>query len=100
INAAAAVNLAATIGVLDFLGGLIRSFAAGAVVLQERLVLVVALDQPSAGRVVMRDSEKQRAAFLQRKLRLHQPFAERGFAHHERAVMILQSAGDDLGSRS
>ena len=48
------------------------------VVIEERTLRVVALDQASAGRVVVRDGQQQRRPFRQRELRLHQALAEGG----------------------
>ena len=45
--------------------------AARIVVIEERAMLVVALDEPAAGSIVMRDGQQQRRAFRQRKLSLN-----------------------------
>ena len=97
-DAAAAENLASAVGGLHVLR-VLRAFVAVLVVLEERLVRVVALDQAAAGRVVVRDGQQQRRAFGERELRLHQALAERVLAQDPGAVVILQRAGDDLRRR-
>src|SRR5215471_6079542 len=62
-------------------------------------MLVVALDQPATGCVVVRDREQQRCPFGERKLSLHQTFPESGVADDPGPVMILQRSGYDFRSR-
>ena len=70
------------------------------VVIEERDVGIIALDQAAAGRVVVRGGERQAGVIAQRENGLHQSLAEGGLAQNPGAVMILQRAGDDLRGRS
>ena len=56
------------------------------------------LDGPPAGGVVERRGEGQAGALRQRVDALHQSLAEARLAHDGGAVVVLQSAGDDLRS--
>ena len=97
-DAAAAVNRAPAVGHLDVL--VIPRFGVVAVVvIEERDVGVVALDQPSAGRVVAVGGQRQAGVLGQREHGLHQALAERRFAQNPGAVVILQRARHDLRRR-
>ena len=61
-------------------------------VIVQRDVLVVALDEPAAGRVVTRRGQRQSGVFAERRNRLHQPLAEGLLPHHEPAIVILNRA--------
>ena len=101
-DAAAAVDRAARISQLDFLVGGVRGQRAGmvVVVIVERDAGVVALDEAAGRRVVVIGGERQAGVFAQVVDSLHQAFAEGGFADDQRAVVILQCAGNDLRRRS
>ena len=67
------------------------------VVIEERNVGVIALDQAAARRVILRGGQRQAGVFHQRINGLHQAFAECVVAQNPGAVVILQGAGNDLG---
>src|SRR5262249_2423799 len=85
-DSTAAVYLASNIGRLHVV--LIGGIAFGVVIIEERFLRIITLDQPSARRIVVSDREQQRRTLVQRKLRLHQAFAKGGLAHDEGAVVI------------
>src|SRR5208282_6505435 len=66
------------------------------VVIVKRYLFIIALDQASAGRVIVPGGQGQAGVFAQLINRLDQAFAEAGLADHQRAVMILEGAGDDF----
>ncbi len=70
------------------------------VVVVERNACVVALDEAARGRVVVIGGQRQAGILAQVVDGLHQALAEGGFADDQRAVVILQRAGDDLSRRS
>ena len=94
-DAVAAVHDAAAVGLLHVLGIDLAVFAAQ--IFEQTLVLIIALDEAAAGRVVFGDGQQQRAIAGEREGRLHQALAESAFAEHPGAIMILQSAGQNLG---
>ena len=57
------------------------------------------LDRGAVGRVVARGGDLHRVVGIQRQHGLHHALAERALAHGQRAVVVLQRAGDDLGGR-
>ena len=69
------------------------------VIVVERDVFVIALDQPAAGSVVARGGQQQRGIFAERELRLHEALAEACLADDQAAIVILNGAGDDFRSR-
>ena len=69
------------------------------VVVVQRDAGVVALDQAARRRVVVVGGQRQAGILAQVVDGLHQALAEGGFAHDQRAVVILQRAGDNLGRR-
>src|ERR1035437_9475770 len=85
-DASAAVDLSPAIRCLDvgLAGNLV--LAGGVVVVEERAVIVIALDQTPAGRIVVRDGQQQRGPLRKRKLRLHQSFSERALADRKSVV--------------
>ncbi len=88
-------DLPAAIGELHF--GLLGPLRI-VVIIVERNVFVIALNQAAAGGVITRSGEQQSSVFAERKLGLHQAFAEASFADHQAAVMILYGARNDFGS--
>jgi hypothetical protein len=97
-DAAAAIDGAAAIGHLDVLH--VLGFVLVIVVIEERLIGVIALDEAAAGCIEMGRGERQAGVFGERIDGLHQPFAESGFAQYPAAIVILQGAGDNLGGGS
>src|SRR5947207_3056369 len=81
-NSAATVNRAATIGQLDFFVGGIANAVAVEVVVIERDVAVITLNQPTAGGVIFRRRQGQTGVVRERINRLNQAFAKRGFADY------------------
>src|SRR5208282_4203893 len=69
------------------------------VVVVEGLVLVIALYQAPARRVIARGREQERGIFAQRKLRLYETLAEARLADDQPTVMVLDCAGNDFRSR-
>lgn len=97
-DAAAAVDGASGVGEFDLgvalvclLGGV-----AHVVVIVERDVVVGALDEASAGRVVVKGREREAGVVGDLVDRLDEALAKGGFAYDEGAVVILQRTGDDL----
>src|SRR5580700_6564252 len=81
-----AKNLAAAVGELDFR----RARWLGIVVIVvERNVFVVALDQSAAWRVVTSGGQKKRRVFAERILRLHEALAKARLADNQSAIVIL-----------
>src|ERR1700679_1835280 len=80
-NTASAVNRPAAIGALHILQ-ILGLGALAVVIVEERNVRIVALDQTTAGRVVMRGSEREPGVVLQRIDGLNQTFAERGLTQN------------------
>ena len=66
-------------------------------VVVERQVIVGALDKPSRWRVVVVGGEREAGVLGDLEHRLHQALAEGSLADDQRAIVILQRAGDDLG---
>ena len=100
-DAAAAIYRAAAVGELHFAVGVAARFGfAVVVVVVERNVAVVALDQPSTGRVIVRRGERQASIFRQRIHSLHQTLAKRDFARDQPAVVVLNRSGNNLRRRS
>ena len=98
-DAAAAVDGAAGVGELDLevalvgLGGVV----ADVVVVVERDVIVVALDEAAGRSVVVIGGEGEAGVFGDLEDGLDEALAEGGFTDDEGAVVILKRAGDDLG---
>ncbi len=57
------------------------------------------LDRPPFRRVIARRGQLDRRVGRQLAQRLHRTLAERAAAHHDRALVILQRAGDDFRGR-
>ncbi len=100
-DAAAAIDCSAEVCLL-----FVRTFevlrrlrAASIVILEERAVRVIALDQAPARSVVVRDGERQCPAVGEREDSLNETFAETRFADNQPAVVILYRSGDYFGSR-
>jgi hypothetical protein len=97
-DASAAVDGASGVGELDLevrfvgLGGVV----ADVIVVVERDVVVVALNEASGGSVVVVGREGQTGVLGDLEDGLDEAFAEGGFADDEGAVVVLQGAGDDL----
>ena len=70
------------------------------VVVVERNARVVALDEPARRRVVVIGGQRQAGVLAEVVDGLHQALAEGGLAHDQRAIVILQRAGDNLSRRS
>ena len=101
-DAAAAVDGASGVGELDLAIGVVLGCVgrvADVVVVVERDVVVVALDEAAGGRVVVVGREGEAGVFGDLEDGLDEALAEGGFADDEGAVVILQGAGDDLGGR-
>ena len=98
-DAAAAVDGAAGVGELDLEVGLVGllGVVADVVVVVERDVVVVALDEAAGGRVVVIGRQGEAGVLGDLEDGLDEALAEGGFADDEGAVVILQGAGDDLG---
>ena len=66
------------------------------VIVVERNSVVVALDEASAGRVVVIGRERKSRVIGERIDRLNQSLAEGNFADDDRAVVVLERSGDDF----
>ena len=66
----------------------------------ERSVLVIALDQAAARRVIPGRGQRQAGVLAQAGNGLHQALSEALLADHQSAVMILDRAGNDFRGRS
>ena len=64
----------------------------------QRNILVIALDQAAAGRVVARGRQRQAGVFAQSGNGLNEALSEALLANHQAAVMILNRAGHDFRS--
>src|SRR5439155_4696391 len=62
----------------------------------ERDIAIVALDQSSARRVVLRGGQRQPGIVRKRVYGLHQALAEGGLPNNQATIMVLDSARDDL----
>src|SRR5437870_3732054 len=99
-DAAAAVDRATAVGELD-LTAVVAVFAFPIeVVVIERDVRVVALNQPSARGVVLSGGQCQSRVLVERIYSLNQSLAERSFAYDQSPVMVLDGSSDDLCSGS
>ena len=99
-DAAAAVNRPSAIGEFYFaIRRVVLGFAAIVVVVVERDIAVVALDEASARGVVVSSGERKPGVFRQRLHRLHQTLAERDFADDQAAVVILNRARNNFCRR-
>ena len=87
-DTAAAINRAPSLGHLD-VDRVAAILIAVEVVIVERLLTVIALDQPAAGRIEMRDGQSQAGIVRKRKHGLHQTLSERGLAQNQGAVVVL-----------
>ncbi len=65
----------------------------------ERNILVIALDQAAAGRVITGRCQRQAGVLAQAGNGLHEALSEALLADHQAAVMILDRAGNDFRSR-
>src|ERR1700730_9727716 len=92
-NATLSEDLPAAIGELYF--GLLRPLRI-VVVIVERNIFVIALNQAATRGVVTRSGEQQSSVFTERKLGLHQAFAEAIFTDHQAAIVILYGARNDF----
>src|SRR5208282_140874 len=90
-DAAAAIHRASAVRELDLVVGVILFPLAIIVIIVEREIGVIALDQASAGGVVLRGGEGQAGIFRQRIHGLHQALAERDFANDKAAIVVLNS---------
>ena len=96
-NAAAAVNRASAVGEFHFAIRVVAGVGlAIVIVVVERDVAVVALDQPSAGRVVVSRGQRQAGVLRQRIYRLNQALAEGDFTHDQTAIMILNRSRNNF----
>ena len=99
LDAAAAVHRPPGVGVFQ----LARTVRPLGVLIAQRVKLVLVeglvprpLNEPAARRVVVRRRERKAGVAVNPIHGLDERFSERGFAHHIRAIVILQRAGDDL----
>jgi len=102
-DAAAAVDGATRVGELHLEVALVLGFVgviANVVVVVERDVIIVALNEAAGRCVVVIGGESETGVFGDLEDGLDQALAECGFADDECAVVILQCAGDDLSRRS
>src|SRR5208337_2700928 len=77
----------------------VAAIPAVVVIVVKRDTVVVALDEASAGRVVLGGGQGQSRVLRKRIDGLHQALAEGGFTHNQAAVVVLNGACDDLGRR-
>src|SRR5260370_22090504 len=99
-DAATAIHGASPVGELHFVVGVILLALPVVVVIVEREVRVIALDETSAGGVVLGGGKCEAGMFGQWIDGLHQALAEGYFACDEAAIVILNGSGDDFGGRS
>src|SRR5205085_5588385 len=99
-DAAAAVHGASAVGKLYFFVGVVVFDFAVVVVVIERNAAVFALDQASAGGVILGSGQRQTGVIGERIHGLHQTFAEGGLACDESAIMVLYSTSDNFSRRS
>ena len=101
-NSAAAVHGASAVGELDLAVSRALAVFVGTleIIVVERDVRIVALNQASAGRVVVSGGQSQASIFGERINGLHQAFAKSGFADNQPAIMILNRASHDFRRRS
>src|SRR6266851_3097344 len=98
-DASTAVDSPAGVGELDLEVALVLGLVfvvAHVVVVVERDVVVVALDQAAGGRVVVVGGESEARVLCDGEDGLDQTLAEGGFADDQGAIVILQGAGDDF----
>ena len=69
------------------------------VIVVEREIGVIALNQASARRVVLGSGECKAGVLRQRIDGLHQSFTEGDFADNQAAIVVLDRSGDDFGRR-
>src|SRR6266566_3371270 len=99
-NAATTINRATAVRELDLVRVVVLFRLAVEIVVVERDIRIIALNQTSAGRVVFGGGQSQACVLRKRIDRLHEPFAEGGFAGYQSAVMILNGAGNNFLRRS
>ena len=100
IDAATAIDGASAVGQLHFVVCSRRIFfLAVVIVVVERDVRVVALNQASARRVVLGGRQRQAGVFRQRIHGLHQTLAKCVFADDQPAIVVLNRARNNLGRR-
>src|SRR5438477_8569442 len=97
-DATAPVDGASTVGELDFLADVrVGLIVVVVVVVVKRYPVVFALDQTSAGRVVLGGGQGQARVLAERVDSLYQTFAEGALANYESAIMVLDGSAYDLG---
>src|SRR5205809_4912592 len=99
-NAATTINRASAVRELDLVRVVVLFRLAVEIVVIERNIRIIALNQTSAWRVVFGGGQSQAGVLRKRIDRLHEPFAEGGFTGHQSAVMILNGAGNNFRRRS
>src|SRR5271157_1738586 len=101
-DAAAAVHGPPAVGHLDFVVGSagVSVIAVVVIVVVERDIAVIALNQAAAGSVVLGRGQRQAGVIRKRIDGLHQAFAEGGLTRDEAAIVVLDGARDDLSRRS
>ncbi len=77
-NSAAAVDRSSAVGALD-VQRILGLGAFAVVIIEERDVGVVTLDQAAAGRIVVRGRQRQSGVVVERENGLNQPLTESGF---------------------
>src|SRR6185312_535694 len=96
-NSTAAVHGATAVGELNFMvGSSVLIGVAVEVVIVERDVGVIALNQASAGGVVLGGCKREPSVLRERKNRLHQSLAKGDFARDQAAVVVLNGAGQNF----
>ena len=68
-------------------------------IIVERNIFVVALDQAPAGSVVTRRGEQHSGVFAERELSLHQALTEAGLSNDQAAIVVLNGARHDFRGR-
>src|SRR5271167_287236 len=101
-DAAAAVHGSPAVGHLDFVidGRSVGVLAVVVVVVVQRDIAVIALNQTAAGGVVLGRGQRQSGVLRQRIHGLHQALAEGGLAGDQAAIVVLNGAGNNLSRRS
>src|SRR5579871_1036816 len=94
-DAIAAVDGASAVGTLH-VQGILGVGALAVVVIEERNVRIVALDEASARRVIVRGGERQTGVFGKLPDLLDQPLAEGVLTENPGAIVILKGPSNDL----
>src|SRR5207245_11694082 len=98
-NAAAAINRAPTVCELNLVRVVVLFRLAVEIVVIERNVRIIALNQTSAWRVVFGGGQSQARVLRELSARQHEPCAEGGVARHQSSAMILAGAATSVRRR-